>query len=191
MLHNKSRSNGNTFCITDSVSLLEDSYHRHIQFGAFVWITIMVQLSECVYKGVHTFWLMEYYYFIQFIVRNWRWYSLRGLYIRVTWFSLNGIHIPLFSLHGIRIHLFSWYGNAAQTFERQGNFSGQGVALGCYGCCIVPRAATLTSQWWLSAVTVSWNTRGPERVPRRGNRGPSIDYLFVGSESDLLHISVE
>ena len=31
---------------------------------ALVWITIIIQLSECVYKWVHIFWLMKYYYAI-------------------------------------------------------------------------------------------------------------------------------
>ena len=35
--------------------------------------------------------------FIQYFARNWPWYSLRGLHIRITWFSLYSIRIPLFS----------------------------------------------------------------------------------------------
>ena len=62
--------------------------------------------------------------FIQYIARNWPWYYLRGLHIRITWFSLYGVRIPLFPLYGIRIPLFSLYDNAAQTFERQGHCSG-------------------------------------------------------------------
>ena len=45
----------------------------------------------------------QYSYFIQYIARNWPWYSLRGLHIRITWFSLYGIRIPLFSLYGIHM----------------------------------------------------------------------------------------
>ena len=51
--------------------------------------------------------------FIQYFARDWPWYSLCGLHIRITWFCLYGIRIPLFSL----------YGNAAQTFERPGHYS--------------------------------------------------------------------
>ena len=39
-------------------------------------------------------------------MRNWPWYSLRGLHILITWFSLYGIHIPLSSLYGIHMPLF-------------------------------------------------------------------------------------
>ena len=41
--------------------------------------------------------------FIQYFARNRPWYSLRGLYIRITWFSLYGIRIPLFPFYGIYI----------------------------------------------------------------------------------------
>ena len=41
--------------------------------------------------------------FIQYFALNWPWYSLRGLHIRITWFSLYGIRIPLFSLYGIHM----------------------------------------------------------------------------------------
>ena len=43
--------------------------------------------------------------FIQYFARNRPWYSLRGLHIRITWFSLYGIRIPLFSLYGIHMPL--------------------------------------------------------------------------------------
>ena len=46
--------------------------------------------------------------FIQYFARNWPWYSLRGLHIRITWFSLYGIRIPLFSLYGIHMPLLSY-----------------------------------------------------------------------------------
>ena len=46
--------------------------------------------------------------FIQYFARNWPWYSLRGLHIRITWFSLYGICIPLFSLYGIHMPLFPY-----------------------------------------------------------------------------------
>ena len=46
--------------------------------------------------------------FIQYFARNWPWYSLRGLHIRITWFSLYGIRIPLFSLYGIHMPLLPY-----------------------------------------------------------------------------------
>ena len=46
--------------------------------------------------------------FIQYFARNWTWYSLRGLHIRITWFSLYGIRIPLFSLYGIHMPLLPY-----------------------------------------------------------------------------------
>ena len=45
---------------------------------------------------------------IQCFARNWPWYSLRGLHIRITWLSLYGIRIPLFSLYGIQMPFFSY-----------------------------------------------------------------------------------
>ena len=48
------------------------------------------------------------YLFIQYFVRNWPWYSLRGLHIHITWFSLYGIRIPLFSLYGIHMPLLPY-----------------------------------------------------------------------------------
>ena len=47
-------------------------------------------------------------HFIQCIARNWPLYSLRGLHIRITWFSLYGTRIPLFSLYGIHMPLFPY-----------------------------------------------------------------------------------
>ena len=41
------------------------------------------------------------------MARIWPWYSLRGLHICITWFSL----------YGIRITWFSLYGNAADIFN--------------------------------------------------------------------------
>ena len=46
--------------------------------------------------------------FIQYFARNWPWYSLRGLHIRITWFSSYGIGIPLFSLYGIHFPLLPY-----------------------------------------------------------------------------------
>ena len=47
-------------------------------------------------------------HFIQYSARNRPWYSLRGLHICITWFSLYGIRIPLFSLYGIHMPLFPY-----------------------------------------------------------------------------------
>ena len=44
--------------------------------------------------------------FIQYFAWNRPWYSLRGLHIRITWFSLYGI--PLFSLYGIHMPLLPY-----------------------------------------------------------------------------------
>ena len=63
--------------------------------------------------------------------------DLHGLHICITWFTLYGIRTPLFSLNE----------NATQTFECQSHCSGYGVAIGCYGPCIVPQATTVASQW--------------------------------------------
>ena len=46
--------------------------------------------------------------FNQYFAPNWPWYSLRGLHIRITWFSLYGIRIPLFSLYGIHMPLLPY-----------------------------------------------------------------------------------
>ena len=54
-----------------------------------------------------SYWACDYF-FIQYFARNWPWYSLRGLHIRITWFSLYGIRIPLFSLYGIHMPLLPY-----------------------------------------------------------------------------------
>ena len=79
--------------------------------------------------------------FIQYFAPNWPWYSLRGLHIRITWFSLYGIRIPLFSLYWYPYAPTSLYGSTAHC-------SGYGVAMGCYGLFIVTRTAIVTSQWY-------------------------------------------
>ena len=78
--------------------------------------------------------------FIQYFARNWPWYSLRGLHIRITWFSLYGIRIPLFSLYGNHMPLLPYM--VIQPIV------GYGVAMGCYGLSIVTRTAIVTSQWY-------------------------------------------
>ena len=46
--------------------------------------------------------------FNQYIAQNWPWYTLLGLHIRITWFSLYGIRIPLSSLYGIHMPLLPY-----------------------------------------------------------------------------------
>ena len=46
--------------------------------------------------------------FIQYYARIWPWYSLRGLHIHITWFSLYGIRITLFSLYDIHMPLLPY-----------------------------------------------------------------------------------
>ena len=81
--------------------------------------------------------------FIQYFARNWPWCSLRGLHIRITWFSLYGRVYPysLVFLIWYPYALTSLYGNTAHC-------SGYGVAMGCYGLFIVTRTAIVTSQWY-------------------------------------------
>ena len=64
--------------------------------------------NKMCYQTVMNKLLSSIYIFIQYFARNWPWYSLRGLHIRITWFSLYGIRIPLFSLHGIHMPLFPY-----------------------------------------------------------------------------------
>ena len=59
-------------------------------------------LGEAVSSGVYSSYVKK---FIQYFAPNWPWYSLRGLHIRITLFSLYGIRIPLFSLYGIHMPL--------------------------------------------------------------------------------------
>ena len=70
--------------------------------------------------------------FIQYIAWIRPQCSLRGLHIRITWFSLYGIRIPLFFLTWYPYALISLYGNTAHCFV-------YGVAMGCYGLFIVTR----------------------------------------------------
>ena len=117
-------------------------------------------------------------WFIQYFAQNQPWYSLRGLHIRITWFSLYGIRIPLFSLYGIHMPLLPYM--AIQPFVL-------GMAL--------LWAAMDSSLWQVlllwrhnhMTVIVSWNTRGRERDTRNalttrmhGNHRLSIDWFFVG-----------
>ena len=79
--------------------------------------------------------------FIQYIAWNRPQCSLRGLHIRITWFSLYGIRIPLIVfLIWYPYALISLYGNTAHC-------SVYDVAMGCYGLFIVTRTVIVTSQW--------------------------------------------
>ena len=93
--------------------------------------------------------------FIQYFARNWPWYSLRGLHIRITWFSLYGIRIPLFSLYGIHMPLFFFF------FGNTVHCSGCGVAMDSP----LSRGPLLWRHNDMT-VSVSRNTRGPERDTR-------------------------
>ena len=97
-------------------------------------------------------------HFIQYFARNWPWYSLRGLHIRITWFSLYGIRIPLFSLYGIHMPLLPY-------------MAIQPIVLG-----MALLWAAMDSPLWQGpllwrhndmTVIVSWNTRGRERDTRQ------------------------
>ena len=66
----------------------------------FLLMSLVPVQKLCVYIYV--------YVFIQYFARNRPWYSLRGLHIRITWFSLYGIRIPLFSLYGIHMPLLPY-----------------------------------------------------------------------------------
>ena len=92
--------------------------------------------------------------FIQYFARYWPWYSLRGLHIRITWFSLYGIRIPLFSLYGIYMPFLPY-------------MVIQPIVLGM--ALLWAALDSSLSQWPLlwrhndMTVIVSWNTRGRER----------------------------
>ena len=60
----------------------------------FLFIPIQSATSSCSYI-LHT--VLK---FIKYMAGIWNWYSLRGLHVRITWFSLYGIHITWFSLYG-------------------------------------------------------------------------------------------
>ena len=121
------------------------------------------------------------------MVRIWPLYSLCGLHIRIPWFSWYGIRIPLFSLYGSRIPLFSLYGNAAQIFGCKGHFLDTAL-LWAANDAALSQGPLL---WCHIDIDVLWNMHRPEQEPRHGNHGLSIDDLFVGFHSDLLHISVK
>ena len=77
------------------------------------------------------------------MVRIWPWYSLRGLHIHITWFSLYNTRITCFSLYDIHI---TWLMLPRHLIVKH-HCSGYGSPMGCYGHCIVPGAATVTSQY--------------------------------------------
>ena len=69
----------------------------------FIFILNVYDGNSYIGKTASVYWM-----FIQYFARNWPWYSLRGLHIRITWFSLYGIRIPLFSLYGIHMPLLPY-----------------------------------------------------------------------------------
>ena len=103
-------------------------------------------------------WISMVKLFIQYFARNWPWYSLRGLHIRITWFSLYGIRIPLFSLYGIHMPLLPYMAlqpivlGMALLWATMDSSLSQGPLLW--------RHNDMT-------VIVSWNTRGRERDTRQ------------------------
>ena len=115
----------------------------------------------------------KYSYSIKAIARI----DLDTAYVGCISVSLYGIRILSFSKnrYGIHVPLFSLYGSAAQAFERKGHCSGYGVATGCYGHCIVPRAATGMSQWYGRCWFMEY--AGSEREPRHGDDGLPINHL--------------
>ena len=98
------------------------------------------------------------YAFIQYFARNWPWYSLRGLHIRITWFSLYGIRIPLFSLYGINMPLLPYM--VIQPIVL-------GVALLWAAMDSPLSQGPLLWRHNDTTVIVSWDTRGPERDTRQ------------------------
>ena len=76
--------------------------------------------------------IADIYVFIQYMVRIWRWCSLRGLHIRFPYM--------------VPISLGLTYMVVRQTFKRKRHCSECGDAIGCYGRCIVPGAAIVTLQ---------------------------------------------
>ena len=93
--------------------------------------------------------------FIQYIERIWPWYSLSGLYIRITWFP-----------YMVPISLGFLYMVMLQTFKRKSHCSGCGVAMDA--------ALSQRPLFWrhnVMAIIVLRKTRGPERdtYQRPGN----------------------
>ena len=95
-------------------------------------------------------------------------------YLHLLLFHI-GICIPIISLHGITV----------QTFECKGNCSEYSIAMGCYGCCIVPRATIVKSHWYgrYCFTEYMWIWAG---APARWSQ--TVNQSFVGFQSDLLHI---
>ena len=117
--------------------------------------------------------------FIQYFARNWPWYSLRGLHIRITWFSLYGIRIPLFSLYGIHMPLFPYMVILPIIM---------GVAF-CYGLlwtlhCPKDRYCDFTMIWPLLfrriRADVSETPDSALKTRMHGDYRLSIDRFFVG-----------
>ena len=118
--------------------------------------------------------------FIQYFARNWPWYSLRGLHIRITWFSFNGIRIPLFPLYGIHMLLLPYlviqYSPLFWVWR-------------CYGLlwtlhCHKDRYCDVTMIWPLLfhgiRADVSQTPNNALTTRMHGDYRPSIDRFFVG-----------
>ena len=125
-------------------------YRRHMAFFLHCW---GISASYVFTYGPSTN-VEQIKLFIQYFARYWPWYSLRGLHIRITWFSLYGIRIPLFSLYGIYMPLLPY-------------MVIQPIVLGMV--LLWAALDSSLSQWPLlwrhndMTVIVSWNTRGRER----------------------------
>ena len=111
--------------------------------------------------------------FIQYIAINWPWYSLRGLHIRITWFSLNGIRfssfsyvVSIFPCFPYMVMLLKHLNVKTIVLERTLLWAAMDTALS-HGPLLWRHNDT--------TAIVSWNTSGPKREPRRSNHGPSID----------------
>ena len=57
-------------------------------------------MKQCVnlIEWTCAYWDNMRYYFIHYFARNWPWYNLRGLHIRITWFSLKTSDTALLSV---------------------------------------------------------------------------------------------
>ena len=81
------------------------------------------------------------------------------------------------------------------TFKREPHCAGYGVAMGCYGPCIVPEGAAMASLKWYGIyffqgipVDMSETSSNAPATRIHVNHGLSIDQWFVGFRNDLLHI---
>ena len=134
-----------------------------VSYGGLFWILWNVY-------GV-----MTVTHFIQYFARNWPWYSLRGLHIRITWFSLYGIRIPLFSLYGIHMPLLPYM--VIQPIVL-------GMALLWTLHCHKDRYCGVTMIWPLLfhgiRADLSETPNNALTTRMHGDYRPSIDRFFVG-----------